>query len=98
VLEFCSSFRVVDVETQQIVSGRGEPLDVVRDPLRLCGAGDGLMAPVNRCGEFRVACAPGDESCEECVLRTLTPAREAGRERIEAQRRARAESVKGSAG
>jgi hypothetical protein len=56
---------------------------------------------VIRCKEFKVACAPDEESCAVCVLRARALEREAERERIEVRRRAllgRAEEGNGSAG
>jgi uncharacterized protein with PIN domain len=59
------------------------------------------MAVVIRCKQFKVACAPDEESCDVCVLRIRALEREAVRERIEARRQVllgRAEEVNGSAG
>jgi hypothetical protein len=46
------------------------------------------MAVVIRCKQFKVACAPDEESCAVCVLRLRAAERDAERERIEARRRA----------
>jgi hypothetical protein len=40
-----------------------------------------------RCKEFKVPCAPDEESCAVCVLRLRAAEREEARERIEARRR-----------
>jgi hypothetical protein len=48
--------------------------------------GEGGMAVI-RCEEFKVACAPDDGSCEECVLRLRAAEREEARARVEARRR-----------
>jgi hypothetical protein len=42
---------------------------------------------VIRCEEFKVACAPDEGSCEECVLRLRAAEREETRARVEARRR-----------
>jgi uncharacterized protein with PIN domain len=42
---------------------------------------------VIRCKEFKVSCAPDEESCEECVLRIRAVEREETRARVEARRR-----------
>jgi len=43
--------------------------------------------PVIRCKEFKVACAPDEDSCEVCVLRIRAVEREEERARVEARRR-----------
>jgi uncharacterized protein with PIN domain len=45
------------------------------------------MAVVMQCKQFKVACAPDEESCEECVLRLRAAEREESRARVEARRR-----------
>jgi hypothetical protein len=52
--------------------------------------GEGSMAVVIRCEEFKVPCAPDEESCEVCVLRLRALEREAARAGVEARRRQRA--------
>jgi uncharacterized protein with PIN domain len=42
---------------------------------------------VIRCKQFEVACAPGEDSCEECALRIRAVEREEERARVEARRR-----------
>jgi len=41
---------------------------------------------VIRCEEFKVACAPDEESCAVCVLRLRAAERAAERARVEARR------------
>jgi hypothetical protein len=50
--------------------------------------GKSSIAVVIRCKQFKVACAPDEESCEECVLRIRAAEREEERARVEARRRA----------
>jgi len=48
--------------------------------------GEGSMSVI-RCEEFKVACAPNEESCAVCVLRIRAAEREEARARVEASRR-----------
>jgi hypothetical protein len=45
------------------------------------------MAVTIRCKQFKVPCAPDEDSCEECVLRIRAVEREEERARAEARRR-----------
>jgi hypothetical protein len=65
----------------------------------LCGsrAEEGRMSAI-RCLEFKVACAPTEGSCEECVLRAFALAREVRRVRVEARRRERADEIRAVSG
>ena len=53
---------------------------------------------VIRCEEFKVPCAPTEDSCAVCMLRSRAAEREAKRVRVEARRRERAEEGGRAAG
>jgi uncharacterized protein with PIN domain len=54
------------------------------------------MPVVTHCKEFKVPCAPDEESCQVCVLRIRAAEREEVRARVEARRRVLLQKVTGT--